>query len=110
MKIDASGTLYDGTKLDGAASLRQALLSHSESIMRNFTDNLMAFALGRRIEYYDQPTVRAIVRKAEQNGNRFSSLVLGIINSPAFRMSTAEAVTTTAHAQSTQHPAKGSTR
>jgi len=110
VKIDASGTLYDGTKLDGAASLRQALLSHSESIMRNFTDNLMAFALGRRIEYYDQPTVRAIVRKAEQNGNRFSSLVLGIINSPAFRMSTAEAVTTTAHAQSTQHPAKGSTR
>jgi hypothetical protein len=89
--------------MDGPASLNQALLGKKESIIRNFTDNLMAFALGRRVEYYDQPTVRSIVRKAEQNDNRFSSFVLGIVNSPAFRMSTAEAVTTTAEAQSTPH-------
>jgi hypothetical protein len=106
--IDASGTLYDGTKLDGPASLNKALLGKSESVIRNFTDNLMAFAIGRRVEYYDQPTVRSIVRKAEQNGNRFSAFVLGIVNSPAFRMSTAEAVTTTvADAHSTPHQAAG---
>ena len=64
--------------------------------VRNFTDNLMSYAIGRRIEYFDQPTVRSIVRKASQNGNRFSAFILGIVNSPAFQMSTAEAVTTTA--------------
>ena len=94
--IDANGVLYDGTKMNGPADLRAALLSHSEALIRNFTDNLMSFALGRRIEYYDQPSVRAIVRKAAQNGNHFSSFVMGIVNSPAFQMSTAEAVTTTA--------------
>jgi hypothetical protein len=108
--IDTKGTLYDGTPIDGPATLRQAILGKSETVVRNFTDNLMSFALGRRIEYYDQPTVRTIVRKAAQNDNHFSSFVLGIINSPAFRMSTAEAVTTTADAQSTQHPATGSKR
>jgi hypothetical protein len=96
VSIDANGVLYDGTKLAGPADLRQALLSHSESVIRNFTANLMAYALGRRLEYFDQPAVRAIARKAAQNGNRFSSFVLGIVNSAAFQMSTAEAVTTTA--------------
>jgi hypothetical protein len=94
--IDSNGVLYDGTKMSGPADLRQALLNHSEGLIRNFTDNLMSYAIGRRIEYYDQPSIRAISRKAAQNGNRFSSFVLGIVNSPAFQMSTAEAVTTTA--------------
>src|SRR4051812_21788835 len=94
--IDANGVLYDGTKMNGPADLRQALLNHSEGLIRNFTDNLMSYGLGRRIEYYDQPSIRAITKKAAQNGNRFSSFVLGIVNSPAFQMSTAEAVTTTA--------------
>ena len=94
--IDSNGVLYDGTKMSGPADLRQALLNHSEGLIRNFTDNLMSYAIGRRIEYYDQPSIRAITRKAAQNGNHFSSFVLGIVNSPAFQMSTAEAVTTTA--------------
>ena len=94
--IDSNGVLYDGTKMNGPADLRQALLNHSEGLIRNFTDNLMSYAIGRRIEYYDQPSIRAITRKAAQNGNHFSSFVLGIVNSPAFQMSTAEAVTTTA--------------
>ncbi len=94
--IDSNGVLYDGTKMSGPADLRQALLNHSEGLIRNFTDNLMSYAIGRRIEYYDQPSIRVITRKAAQNGNRFSSFVLGIVNSPAFQMSTAEAVTTTA--------------
>jgi hypothetical protein len=96
VSVDANGVLYDGTKLAGPGDLRQALLNHSDSLIRNFTDNLMAYSLGRRIEYYDQPSIRAIAKKAAQNNNRFSSFVLGIVNSAAFQMSTAEAVTTTA--------------
>jgi hypothetical protein len=108
--IDTHGTLYDGTPLDGPATLRKALLSKSDSIIRNFTDNLMAFALGRRVEYYDQPTVRTIVRKAAQNDYHFSTFVLGIVNSPAFQMSKAEPAITTAVNQSAQRPATGSKR
>ena len=67
-------------------------------IIRNFTDNLMAYALGRRVEYYDQPTVRAIVKKAAQSDYRLSSFVMGVVNSPAFQMSRSEGVTTTAGA------------
>jgi Protein of unknown function (DUF1592)/Protein of unknown function (DUF1588)/Protein of unknown function (DUF1585)/Protein of unknown function (DUF1587)/Protein of unknown function (DUF1595)/Planctomycete cytochrome C len=92
--IDANGVLYDGTKMSGPADLRQALLNHSEGLIRNFTDNLMSYAIGRRIEYYDQPSIRAIAKKAAQSGNHFSSFVLGIVNSPAFLMSTAEAAVT----------------
>jgi hypothetical protein len=95
VSVETTGTLYDGSKIDGPAGLREALLNHSEAVIRNFTDNLMSYALGRRIEYYDQPTIRAIVKKAAANGNRFSSFVLGVVNSPAFQMSTADAVTTT---------------
>jgi mono/diheme cytochrome c family protein len=94
--VDTAAKLYDGTDLDGPASLRQALINHSESVIRNFTENLMAYALGRRVEYYDQPTVRAIVKKAAQNGNRFSTFVLGVANSPAFQMAKAEPALTTA--------------
>ena len=91
--IDASGTLYDGTALNGPASLRQALLNRSDTVLRTFTENLMAYALGRRIEYFDMPTVRAIVQKAEQNDLRFSSFVMGIVHSAAFQMSRAETTT-----------------
>jgi hypothetical protein len=94
--VDANGVLYDGTKIGGPADLRHALLAKSDAVLRNFTDNLMSYAIGRRIEYFDQPTVRSIVRKAAQNGNRFSAFVLGVVSSPAFQMSTAEAATTTA--------------
>src|SRR5207237_674931 len=75
--VDPNGQMYDGTKVNGPASLRAAMLKLSEPVIRNFTDNLMSYAIGRRIEYYDQPTVRAIVRKAAQNENRFSSFVIG---------------------------------
>src|SRR4051812_9269086 len=94
--VDSNGVLYDGTKMTGPADLRAALLAKSDPLLRNFTDNLLSYAIGRRIESFDQPTVRAIVRKAGQNGNRFSSFILGVVNSAAFQMSTAEAVTTTA--------------
>jgi hypothetical protein len=93
--VDASGTLYDGTELHGPTSLRQALLNHSDIFLRTFTENLMAYALGRRVEFYDQPTVRAIVKNAEASDYHFSSFILGIVNSAAFQMARAEPVLTT---------------
>jgi hypothetical protein len=93
--VDTAATLYDGSPLNGPASLRKALVDHSETVIRNFTENLLSYAIGRRVEYYDQPGIRAIVRKASQNGNRFSSFVLGIVNSAAFQMARAEPALTT---------------
>jgi mono/diheme cytochrome c family protein len=93
--VDPNGTLYDGTPISGPADLRKALLNHQETVIRNFTDNLMSYALGRRVEYYDQPTIRAIVKKAAANDNHFSSFVLGIVNSAAFQMARAEPALTT---------------
>jgi hypothetical protein len=95
MPVDTAATLYDGTPLSGPESLRKALVDHSDSLIRNFTDNLLAYALGRRLEYYDQPTVRAIAKRAAQNGNRFSQFVLGVVNSGAFEMAKAEPAVTT---------------
>ncbi len=110
--VDSNGDLYDGTKISGPAGLRTALLTHSESLIRNFTENLMQYGLGRRIEYYDQPALRAIVRKASANDYRFSSFVLGVVNSAAFQMSKAEAVQTTddTQAEASDRPAKGPRR
>jgi hypothetical protein len=94
--VDAAGVLYDGTKMDGPAGLRQGILKHSDMFLRSFTESLMTYGLGRRVEYYDMPTVRGIVRDAESNGDRMSSFILGVINSPAFRMTQTQNVTTTA--------------
>ncbi len=84
--IDAAGELFDGTPVDGPASLRQALLAKSDSFIRNFTENLMTYSLGRRVQYYDMSTIRSIANDAAENGNRFSSFVMGIIESTAFQM------------------------
>ena len=84
--VDSAGVLYDGTKIDGPAALREALLKHRDVFLETFTENLMTYALGRRVEYFDMPTVRAIVRDASRHDYRLSSFVLGIVNSPAFRM------------------------
>ena len=91
--VDPSGQLYDGSAISGPIGLRTALLKYKETVLRTFTDNLMAYALGRRLESYDMPTVRRIVRDAGANQNHFSSFVLGIVKSPAFRMSRADAST-----------------
>jgi hypothetical protein len=88
--VDATGELFDGSQLDGPAALRTALLKHRETVLRTFTENLMAYALGRRVAYSDMPTVRTVVRNASASGNHFSSFVLGIVKSPAFQMSRVE--------------------
>jgi mono/diheme cytochrome c family protein len=86
VKIDASGQLVDGTKLDGPASLRQALLSRSDVFVRTMTEKLLTYATGRALKSYDMPVVRSITRDAAKNGNRFSSLILGIVKSDPFQM------------------------
>ncbi|HJR61148.1 MAG TPA: DUF1592 domain-containing protein [Vicinamibacterales bacterium] len=85
--VDATGELFDGSKLDGPGALRAALLKHKETVLRTFTENLMAYSLGRRVDHHDMPAVRSIVRGAAASGNRFSAFVLGIVKSPAFQMS-----------------------
>jgi cytochrome c551/c552 len=85
-KLDASGQLVDGTKIDGVVSLRQALVRYSPQFLRVVTEKLLTYALGRGVEYSDMPTVRAIVRNAGKNDNRFSAIVLEIVKSAPFQM------------------------
>ena len=94
--IDPSGTLYDGSSINGPVGLRQALLKRQGVVLTSFTESLMTYAVGRRVEFYDMPTIRGIVRDAAKSGNKMSSFILGVINSSAFQMSRAEAVETTA--------------
>ena len=84
--VDVSSVMYNGTPLASPADLREALMAMPIPILRNFTVNLMAYALGRRVEYYDMPQVRTIVAEAEVEEYRVSAFVLGVIESDAFRM------------------------
>jgi len=84
--VDASGQLVDGTKLNGPGDLRAALLSRSDAFVTSATEKLFTYALGRPVQYFDMPTVRAVVQRAAQNDYRFSSLVLGVVSSDAFQM------------------------
>jgi hypothetical protein len=83
--VNAAGTLVDGTALDGPASLRQALLTRRDAFVATAAEKLLTYALGRRVEYYDMPAVRAIAREAGGAGNRFSALVAGIVKSTPFQ-------------------------
>ena len=78
------------------ADLRQALLKRSGVLVQTFTENLMTFALGRRLGYEDMPAVRGIVREAEAGHHKLSAFVLAIVKSPAFRMKSADASSATA--------------
>jgi cytochrome c5 len=86
--IDASVELNDSTHVDGVAGLRQALLSRRDMFVSTMAEKMLTYALGRGLEYYDRPVVRAIARDAAQKDDRFSALVLGIVNSTPFRMRT----------------------
>jgi hypothetical protein len=83
--LDTRATFYDGTEISTPAELSAALLKRPTPLVREFTANMMAFALGRRVEYFDQPTVRAIVAEAAESDYQMSSLIMGIIMSDAFR-------------------------
>jgi hypothetical protein len=89
-EIDPSGTFFDGTKVSGPKDLHQFLNRSEELFVRNFTQHLLMYALGRVIQYYDMPAVRSIVQQAGGNNNRFSSIVMGIVTSTPFQMKKAE--------------------
>ncbi len=90
--LDTRGELYDGTPVTSPMDLQRALVARPTPLIRTFTENLMAYALGRRIEYFDQPTVRAIARRAEAENYRMSAFILGVVQSDAFQMQRAMAV------------------
>jgi cytochrome c551/c552 len=85
-KIDPSGTLFNGAKVDGAAGLRQTLTSRPEVFVGVMTEKLLTYALGRGVEYYDMPAVRRIVHDAGTRDFKFSSLIAGIVKSTPFQM------------------------
>ena len=93
--LDPSGDFYDGTKVASANQLIAALLKRPTPLVRTFTENLMAYSLGRRVEHFDQPTIRAITKKAEADGYKMSAFILGIVKSDTFRMNRVDAATAT---------------
>jgi hypothetical protein len=88
--VDASGVTVNGKKVDGLVGLRAVLLDDPQQFPRTVTEKLMAYGLGRKLEYYDLPAVRKVVRDAAENDYRFSSIVMGIVESDAFQWKAAE--------------------
>jgi len=84
--VDASGATVSGAKIEGLSGLRALLLDQPEQFPRTVTEKLLAYALGRKLDYYDRPAVRKIVRDAAAHDYRWSSLILGIAESPTFLM------------------------
>jgi len=84
--IDSSGVLPDGTKFDGPAGLREVLVAKQDMFVENFTEQLLTYALGRGVEEYDRPVLRQITRDATSENYRWSSIILGIVNSTPFQM------------------------
>ena len=84
--VDATGETLAGAKIEGLRGLRALLLDDHEQFPRTVTEKLMAYALGRRVEYYDRPAVRKIVHDAAAQNYRWSSLIIGIVKSPSFLM------------------------
>jgi hypothetical protein len=93
--VDPVGDLYDGTKLDGPVALRAALLTHKDAVLLSFTEHLMTYAIGRRVESFDMPTIRRIIQDAAAQDYKVSAFVRGVVASPAFRMSRADLPETT---------------
>ena len=89
--LDTKVELWDGTQVNGVSELRGALMKYSPQFARFMTEKLLSYAIGRGVEYYDMPVVRKIVNEAENDKYRFSKLVLGIVQSPAFMMRVKEA-------------------
>jgi hypothetical protein len=89
--IDPTGKFIDGMALGGPATLRELLLKYSDQYVRNVTEKLLTYALGRGVEYQDMPLVRKIVRDAAPSNYRFSSIVMSIVTSAPFQMNMKEA-------------------
>jgi hypothetical protein len=91
--LDTRGTFYDGTDVSSPSELTEVLLKRPIPVVRNFTANLLSYAMGRRIEYYDQSSVREIASEAETNEYRMSSFILGVVRSDPFQMMRAPVLT-----------------
>ena len=83
--VETDGQLVDGTPVDGPVALREALLDRSGQFVRTVTEKMLTYALGRGLEHYDMPVVRSVAENAIADDYRFSSLVMGIVNSPPFQ-------------------------
>ena len=90
-RIDGSGVLPDGEKFDGMAGLKKALLSHPESFVTTVAEKLLMYAIGRNVQYFDEPAVRAIVGQSAKDNYTFTSLVVGVVESAPFEMREVEA-------------------
>ncbi|MBL8229468.1 MAG: DUF1592 domain-containing protein [Bryobacterales bacterium] len=84
--VDASGGFPDGSTFEGVAAVENAILARPEMFLGTFTEKLLTYALGRGVEHYDAPAVRKVVAQARPSGNRFSSFIVGIVNSTPFQM------------------------
>ena len=91
--VDPAGELFDGTPIGGPADLRAAILRRPDVFLRTFTENLMAYAIGRRIEHYDMPTVRAITREAAARDHAVSAYVMGVVGSLPFQTNRVDVTT-----------------
>jgi hypothetical protein len=85
MPLDTRSKMYDGMPIATPADLTRSLLSRPIPLVRNFTENLMAYAVGRRMEDFDQPSIRQIVKDAERSNYRMSAFITAVVQSPAFR-------------------------
>ncbi|HTC53302.1 MAG TPA: DUF1592 domain-containing protein [Steroidobacteraceae bacterium] len=83
--IDTAGKMADGTAVNGPDDLRKALAARPDQFVQTLTVNLLTYALGRTVEYFDMPQVRQIVRNADRSGDRFAAIVMGIVGSPEFQ-------------------------
>jgi hypothetical protein len=92
MLLDTRGNFYDGTPVGTPTELIKVLLKRPIPLVRSFTENLMAYAIGRRVEDYDQPQIREIARGVEGSGYKFSAFINGVVNSSAFRSKRVEPV------------------
>jgi hypothetical protein len=84
--LDTRGDFYDGTAVTSPKELLSALMKRPEPLVRTFTENLLAYGLGRRTEYFDQPVIRAIAKAAAANDYKMSAFILGVVKSDAFQM------------------------
>jgi hypothetical protein len=91
--LDTTGTFYDGTPIANVTDLENALLKRPIPLVRTFTENLLEYAIGRNAEWYDQPTIRKIVKSSEASKYSMVSLIMGVVNSDAFQMKRIEPVT-----------------
>ena len=83
--LNTSGVLVDGTKFDGVEGLKEVLWAKREQFVRNMIGQMLAYALGRELDYYDEGQITRIKREADQNGDKLSALILGIVQSYPFQ-------------------------